>query len=138
MGISDFGDYTCIPKLYSQATKSLMINSLLSDDRTISYSEQIMYHIMMDNMSEELMKSLALPLINNLDETLLNTLEELVLSGWKIKETSEKLFIHRNTLMFRKDKIFEALSMSENPAQQTYLEMSVYAYRILKYVRRLI
>lgn len=137
IGISDFGDYSSITTLFSQATKALMVNSFLKDNQFLSYKEQIMYHFLMDHLTDDALMNVAAPLLR-LDDTLLTTLEVLVLNGWKIKETAEILFIHRNTLMFRKDKIFEVLAISEDSTQKSFLEMGVYSYRILKYIRRTI
>lgn len=135
LGVSEFGDYLSIARLYLQAVKSKNLNILLKDKRTITYSEQVIYHFMLESVNEEELRRIAIPLVTKLDAEMLDTIEELVLSGWKYKETADKLYIHRNTLMFRKGKIYNILGWEESPSHTTMLELAVYAYRILKYVK---
>ncbi len=136
-GVSGFGEFTDVAALVTQAVKAKFINGLLKDIRAITFEEQSMYHFLMTSSDAEL-DSLGRPIAEKLDDELIVTLEELVFSGWKYKESAEKLFIHRNTLLFRKNKIFEALNVGDNAGQITFLEMRVYAYHILKYVKRAI
>lgn len=137
-GISSIGSFYDISTLFLQATKAKMVNCLLGDIRAVTYEEQKIYHFLMENIGIEGLKQMVMPIITKLEPDLLLTLEELVLFGWKYKETADKLFLHRNTLLFRKEKIFSALGISDNACQITYLEMCVYAYRILKHINKVI
>jgi|GEM_PF-4012518 len=133
-GISSLGDYRSIADMYSQAAKAKEINAAMGETEVLTYDEQAIYHFLLDNITEAALRRMTIPLVTRLDEELLSTLEELVLSGWKYKETAEKLYIHRNTLLFRKNKIFEALSIGETHEQIVDLELAVYAHRLLRAV----
>jgi carbohydrate diacid regulator len=46
------------------------------------------------------------------DEEMLNTAEEFLLSSLNVSETSRNLYMHRNTLLYRLDKIEKATGLN--------------------------
>ena len=46
------------------------------------------------------------------DKEMVNTAEEFLENGMNVSETSRKLYLHRNTLMYRLDKIEKATGLN--------------------------
>ena len=57
----------------------------------------------------------------------------MVEKKWNLKETAESLFIHRNTLMNRREKIGELVQDTMGMDMHTAIQMGLYAYQILNY-----
>jgi|GEM_PF-4757031 Purine catabolism regulatory protein-like family. len=138
-GIGGYSDFNGIKNSYHQAVRSIIFNSVLKGSKMVTYQEQKVYHFLYENVGkkqlEEFYSAVILPL-EKIDKEkhmdLLETLQTLVMNGWSSKESAEQLFIHRNTLIFRKDKIFELLGLIDTPYNKTYLEIAVYGYTVVK------
>lgn len=140
-GISECMNFDELKIAYQQAVQSLIFNQLLGSSDASTYREQKIYHFLYNNISrDELMKyvnDIIKPLKDkeeNKNMDYVKTLEVLVMNGWKMKEASEELFIHRNTLLFRKERIFDILGLNDTPVERFYLELGIYAYRIVQYI----
>ena len=65
---------------------------------------------------------------------LIATLEKLIDCGWDIKMAAEQLFIHRNTLLKRREKIERLLKGDLGMGKIAALQIGLNAYNILKYL----
>lgn len=118
---------------YTEAVDAMILSrSLGRRDLTASYSKHIHYHFLSKCTQDEL-KDLYMDNIECLERydkqnntQLLSTLKAYFLCCFNSSETSKKLFIHRNTLSHRMDKIKDILNMSLQDAEELfalYLEM---------------
>ena len=64
----------------------------------------------MEEYRAELMDASAAEVFE--DEEMLNTAEEFLLSSLNVSETSRNLYMHRNTLLYRLDKIEKATGLN--------------------------
>ena len=63
----------------------------------------------------------------------INTLEAYLTSEKNVGKIAEKLFIHRNTLMYRLDKIVTLTGLDyDNLAEMEYVLLSIYVLRLVK------
>jgi DNA-binding PucR family transcriptional regulator len=67
--------------------------------------EKIVYNVS-DRVKEELNTKFA-DKFNLFDSEMINTIEEFVNCGLNISDAARKLYIHRNTLIYRLDKIYK-------------------------------
>ena len=63
----------------------------------------------------------------------INTLEAYLTSEKNVGKIAEKLFIHRNTLMYRLDKIVTLTGLDyDNLAEMEYVLLSIYVLRLVQ------
>lgn len=116
-----------IPEAYAQAMDALRIGRYFFGDNQITASDHMGYFGILreiiqlnrfDEVSSQLFKKLELydQADNN---SLLTTLKVLILNQMDTKKTSEDLFVHRNTVNYRKQKIQEILGYC--PWEMPYL-----------------
>jgi len=65
--------------------------------------ERIVYNVN-DRVKEEI-KSNTLGIFDSFDSEIINTIEEFFKNNLNLSDTSKKLYVHRNTLIYRLDKI---------------------------------
>lgn len=122
-----------IRSAYMEAQDALLLNQNLGrNDKFASYSKQIYYHLLSKCTQEEL-KNLYMNNAEYLERydkenntELLSTLKAYLMNCFNASETAKKLFIHRNTLSHRLDKIKDILNISLNDMEELfaiYLEM---------------
>ncbi|PJI08764.1 MULTISPECIES: PucR family transcriptional regulator [Clostridium] len=93
---------------YEKARESLIFKKIFSlKDEVIDYNklffEKIVYYIE-TNLKREILHKFK-EKFDSFDSEMLNTIEEFVNNGLNISSTAKKLYIHRNTLIYRIDKI---------------------------------
>ena len=97
----------------------------------------IMYKDLKKERIEELYRNSIEPIVvydqDNHTE-LIATLEKLIDCGWDIKMAAEQLFIHRNTLLKRREKIERLLKGDLGMGKIAALQIGLNAYNILKYL----
>ena len=103
---------------FSQAISAHRMYSVLSPKGDIhSYKDYILIKMLEDlpkyklNENLELLMDAGAKEIFN-DEEMLNTAEEFLESSLNTSETSRKLYLHRNTLIYRLDKIEKATGLN--------------------------
>lgn len=104
MGIKELG------KSYKEAQMALEIGKVFDSEKTISAYEtlgigRLIYHLpttLCDMFLNEVMKNGS---IEALDRETLLTIQCFFQNNLNVSETSRKLFIHRNTLVYRLEKI---------------------------------
>lgn len=97
----------------------------------------IMYKDLKKERIEELYRNSIEPVVvYDLDNhtELIVTLEKLIDCGWDIKMAAEQLFIHRNTLLKRREKIEKLLKGDLGMGKIAALQIGLNAYNILKYL----
>ncbi len=128
IGISNIIE-TCreIPEAYSQAMDALKIGRSFFGDNRITACENIAYFNLFREFKKiNHFKNISNSLFQSLEEydltqnnCLLPTLKELIMNQMDTKATAEKLFVHHNTINYRKHKITEILGY--RPWEMPYL-----------------
>lgn len=130
-----------IQSTFLEAMDSLQIGKKVHRDSHIfHYNEDIIYHTLSNSMSSPHLKDFYLNALKPLIEfdeqnnaTLFETLYMYFKCGFNIKETSKALYIHRNTMASRLEKIKELLPYNLSDFNDsTILLLSFYAYELLK------
>ncbi len=129
---------TDIPEAYNQAFHSAIIGrQFYGVNRAIRF-EDIFYIYQIKTMGNQ-RKNLAfckklLEPVMEYDKAkgtaLMDTFEKLVLQSSDVNTLAEKLYIHRNTLLYRKNRIMELLGL--NPFEMPYLFNYTIAFLILQ------
>lgn len=121
IGISDhFSNIRSIPTAYTQAyNASILGRSLFGENRVTTYLEiwlfEHLQQLSREESSKDMCHRLLAPLIEYDEQhqtCLLETLSALISCNGNIITAANKLFIHRNTLLYRKNKIIELLGYS--------------------------
>ena len=99
-----------INKMYNDAAEYMALGKKFRiKDKVFSSSsmlfEKIVYNVS-DMVKEELNTKFA-DKFNLFDSEIINTIEEFVNCGLNISDAARKLYIHRNTLIYRLDKIYK-------------------------------
>lgn len=130
-----------IQSTFLEAMDSLQIGKKVHRDSHIfHYNEDIIYHTLSNSMSSPHLKDFYLNALKPLIEfdeqnnaTLFETLYMYFKCGFNIKETSKALYIHRNTMASRLEKIKELLPYNLSDFNDsTILLLSFYAYELLE------
>lgn len=99
------GEFEEINTSYLQAKKALEMGEVFAEKQVYSYSEVLpikMISFLNEKEKIEFLKPFKQILKN---EELTTTAQEFLNSGLNVKKTAEKLFVHRNTLNYRLNKI---------------------------------
>ncbi len=144
IGISDLiHTISDIPKGYYQAKRALAIDETLKNkfDNVFFYKDVWIYDLLTNKNSkadlikycdENIFKLMEWDSKNN-DENLLTTLAVYLENMGKCNITSNKLYIHRNTLNYRLNKIKEILDCDiDDPSTRLRLEISLKIADVIK------
>lgn len=106
--IEDLNDIYKIKKSYDNAKEAIYLGKKYQVREEIyvynkMLFEKLVYHINKD-VKEEILESLK-DKFNLFDSEIINTIEEFVNCDLNISNTAKKLYVHRNTLLYRLDKI---------------------------------
>ena len=125
---------------FLEAMDALQIGKKVHRESHIfQYGEDIIYHTLANSMSSPHLKNFYLKALNPLVEfdrqnnaSLFETLHMYFKCGFSIKDTSEALYIHRNTTASRLEKIRELLPYDLSDFNDSaILLLSFYAYELL-------
>lgn len=103
---------------YLQASTALIMSRALDSKGNVhSYKEYILIKLLEDLPKHKLSEGLEILTETNSkeifsDEEMINTAEEFLENSLNISETSRKLYLHRNTLVYRLDKIEKATGLN--------------------------
>lgn len=143
IGISNFHHQLSeVSQCFREAQKAIFLGLQMSFLAPVfRYHDQEIFHTMYALMKKEDLRSLmnaALgPLLrfdqeNNAD--LVRTLETLVFHEWNLKSSAAAMYIHRNTICYRKDQILEILHLDlHNPHQVSFVNTGIYALKLLEW-----
>ena len=101
--------FTELPTSYKDIVLAMHIGNIFkSSDHIYSYSTlglgRLLYNIPADEVETYLNNHINIDLLSSLDAETLNLLEAFFDNDLSLAETSRKMFIHRNTLIYRLDK----------------------------------
>lgn len=101
--------FTDLPKCYKDIVMGMHIgNTFRSTDKVYSYSVlglgRLLYNVPLPEVEIYLNSHINVDTLSHLDEETLNLLEAFFDNDLSLAETSRKMFIHRNTLIYRLDK----------------------------------
>ncbi|MDW7669945.1 MAG: helix-turn-helix domain-containing protein, partial [Bacillota bacterium] len=100
-----------IPDAYKEAVYSHNIGSIKEKSNIFFYDDYLAYHMISNISDNDIVKKLYRNIINkikresNNSEELIKTLRYLSKNDFNMKKTAEDLYIHRNTLYKRTEKI---------------------------------
>jgi DNA-binding PucR family transcriptional regulator len=105
-----FFDINGMRKAYKDAEECILLSRRLKiKDDAFTYShmlfEKIVYN-MNSEIKEELISRFESK-FNAFDNEIINTIERFIENDLNISETAKKLYVHRNTLIYRLDKIYK-------------------------------
>ncbi len=116
VGISlEFEDITEMPKMFQDAARACHLShSTHKNEKLCLYSDYKTYDLLMSCSDRRLLENSIHPAFEILNEYdikkeshLLETLKNYILLDFNAKNTAEALYLHRNTLKYRLDKIQE-------------------------------
>ena len=101
--------FTELPTSYKDIVLAMHIGNIFkSSDHIYSYSTlglgRLLYNIPADEVETYLNNHINIDILSSLDAETLNLLEAFFDNDLSLAETSRKMFIHRNTLIYRLDK----------------------------------
>lgn len=117
VGISaNVGDLREIHKAYKEAEMAIMIGKIFqSDKRVINYSKlgigRLIYQLPTTLCKLFLKEVFGEDSIETLDNETVVTIQKFFENSLNVSETARQLFIHRNTLVYRLDKIQKATGL---------------------------
>lgn len=119
---------------YLQATKTReIINRLRISDRIAYYNDYYMHMLILDQPEEKLREQMEYvlgPIMDNSE--LIETLTNYLVFGESLKVTSEKMYVHVNTLKYRLNRISDLLVVDlKDPNARFKLRTAITIYRFL-------
>lgn len=140
IGIGNYKDDIAeIPASWEEARKAIRISqNRMKEDTIASYHELGAFKLLSLISSSEEADEFYNDYIEKLREyddhchtELLNTVHMLVACGWNMKETSEKLFIHYNSMKYRYQKISRILNVDLKEQEiRLNMELALKLYQI--------
>jgi DNA-binding PucR family transcriptional regulator len=97
-----------IEKAYDEAKQCLILSKNFGIKEEIFYYDKILFEKIVYNINPEVKLELLNRFrdkFNLFDSEMINTIEEFVNCGLNISDAARKLYVHRNTLIYRLDKI---------------------------------
>jgi DNA-binding PucR family transcriptional regulator len=97
-----------IMKAYEEAKQCLILSKNFGIKEEIFYYDKILFEKIVYNINPEVKLELLNRFrdkFNLFDSEIINTIEEFVNCGLNISDAARKLYVHRNTLIYRLDKI---------------------------------
>lgn len=97
-----------IKKAYEEAKECLILSKNFGIKEEIFYYDKMLFEKIVYNISTDVKNELLNRFkgkFNMFDSELVNTIEEFVNCGLNISDAARKLYVHRNTLIYRLDKI---------------------------------
>lgn len=137
---SCFSGASTIFKGYIQAAQALELGiNLHPDDKIFSYSKDMIYHLFSSNLTMEQLNDIYAATLKPLDDydaktgsELSATLYEYINCDRNMSATAKKLFIHRNTMIYRIQQIHEIIDFDSKDIEKLYLiQTALYIKKIL-------
>ncbi len=97
-----------IKKAYEEAKECLLLSKNFGIKEEIFYYDKILFEKIVFNINPKVKNELLNRFrdkFNLFDSELINTIEEFVNCGLNISDAARRLYVHRNTLIYRLDKI---------------------------------
>ncbi|MCM0647866.1 helix-turn-helix domain-containing protein [Clostridium swellfunianum] len=97
-----------IKKSYEQANECLILSKNFGIKEEIYFYDRMLFEKIVYNITENVKQELLHRFrdkFNFFDNEIINTIEEFVNCGLNISDAARRLYVHRNTLIYRLDKI---------------------------------
>jgi purine catabolism regulator len=113
---------------FAQARESLrLVQSLFDGDRVLSFGELALYHLLSrlqncDELADFYEQTLA-PLVDydqDHDMQLVDTLETFFAQHGNVSQAAERLYLHRNSLLYRIERIGEITGLDLDDADARF------------------
>lgn len=101
-----------VPEKYNYNTIELL-SYLSNSKKEISYLEDYLLYVLARSLDHELVNEIINGLIN-LDQEHFNTLKVYINTNGNVLKSSKLLYLHRNTLIYRLNKINDILNINLN------------------------
>lgn len=130
-----------VRKSYVQAQEAIRIASHVKVDEVIAfYEELLIYHLLDSVNNRETLDELYTSALGRLIEydkanktNLVETLEQYFQSGGNISDAAKNMYLHRNTFIYRFEKIKSILqSELKNPEEVFKIQMGLLIMKVLK------
>lgn len=109
----DVYNYTYLKKAYDKTLEELQLAIKYDIRETICDEKKLILEGLIDSISEDMKSKIAEDFnskIANLDNEMIKTIEVFFECGLNLSEAAKALYIHRNTLIYRLDKIQKVTS----------------------------
>lgn len=103
-------DIDTIAKSYKEAHESLCLGRDFEVKGDIYIYRKMLFEKIVHNVNPDLKEEFVLKIrdkFDSFDSEMITTIEEFMNSGLNISDAARKLYIHRNTLIYRIDKIYK-------------------------------
>ena len=134
-------DILAIGQATNNALKVISISEKMNTDRNlIFYDDLAVYNLIYDNQQEQTMVDFFLTILGDLyeyDKTngteYLKTLQSYFEANGNVSLAAKKSFIHRNTFIYRIEKIKEILKNDLNDAEKNFnFQFALKSYKLIK------
>jgi sugar diacid utilization regulator len=108
IGYCHIEDYELLNKLYSENIYKINLAKKYNISHMIFGQNSLLFEEIMDNLKQEIKEKMLNNFnegFSNLDEDMVKTIEVFFKSDLNLSEASKELYVHRNTLIYRLDKI---------------------------------
>ena len=109
----DVYNYTDLKKAYDKTLEELQLAVKYDSKETICDEKKLILEGLIDSISEDMKSKIADDFnskIAKLDNEMIRTIEVFFECGLNLSESAKALYIHRNTLIYRLDKIQKVTS----------------------------
>jgi purine catabolism regulator len=140
-GVSNYSmGYLSITRAFKQAEEAIHIgNKVEAEKRLFYYEDYLLYYMLIKAISKAELEELyeeSWKVIDEFDEknhmNFAETLEAYINCNMNAAEAAEKLYIHRNTMLYRMEKIRDLLKVEKfNGEQNLFLLIGLAAKRVL-------
>jgi|LSQX01.3.fsa_nt_gb hypothetical protein len=136
-----FHDISCVKHAFQEALDALMVGNIIAPTEMFyDFSHYSVYVLLQASNNRETLERFlhpAIPILQTLDKAgapnLLETLTVYLDSGQSIKTTAERMYLHRNSITYRMEKIQEAGALQlENVDTCFQLQLSLRILRLLE------
>ncbi|MBC2580904.1 CdaR family transcriptional regulator [Clostridium sp. DJ247] len=102
------GSYNDITRAYCEANESMVLGKKLNLKNSIFYYNKMLFERIVYNLGDNVKTELTYKFqdkFDKFDNDIILTIEQFANCGLNISDTAKKLYVHRNTLIYRLDKV---------------------------------
>lgn len=99
-----------LKRAYGNAKKTLYLKRKFQIPESVLFSDKLFFEKIVDSIAVSMkneIKEMFKNKFDSLDKEIIITIEEFINCGLNISDTAKNLYIHRNTLIYRLDKIYK-------------------------------
>lgn len=103
-GVGRLKDLYDTHKSYSEARSAMKYS--LKNNEILTYFDTLNIELILESIDEDIKKQYVDKVLKKLDKTEVELLTSFYKNNMSLKDTSEELFIHKNTMQYRLEKIY--------------------------------